>query len=93
MLKIKVYSWKGNDFITNTSWCGVDLSRKLGSYQRPSFVTPPFAGYVSGHSTYSRAATEVITLLTGSEYFARGMGEFIAKKNEFLVFEKVLLLM
>ena len=22
-------------------------------YQRPTFVTPPFAGYVSGHSTYS----------------------------------------
>ena len=30
---------------------------------RPSFVTPPFAGYVSGHSTYSRAGVEVLTLV------------------------------
>ena len=57
-------------------------------YQRPSFVTPPFAGYVSGHSTYSRAAAEIMTLLTGDEYFPGGMGEFIAYKNEFLVFEE-----
>jgi hypothetical protein len=50
-------------------------------------VTPPFAGYVSGHSTYSRAAAEVLTLLTGSEYFPGGLGEFHCPKNEFLVFE------
>ena len=30
-------------------------------YQRATFVTPPFAGYVSGHSTFSRAAAEVLT--------------------------------
>jgi hypothetical protein len=50
-------------------------------------VTPPFAGYVSGHSTYSRAAAEVLTLLTGDEYFPGGMGVFDAPKNEYLVFE------
>ena len=57
-------------------------------YQRPTFVTPNFAGYISGHSTYSRAAAEVLTLLTGSEYFPGGMGEYTAKKNKFLVFEE-----
>ena len=57
-------------------------------YQRPSFVTPPFAGYVSGHSTYSRAAAEVLTLLTGSEYFPGGMSGFDIVANEFLVFEE-----
>ena len=51
-------------------------------------MTPPFAGFVSGHSTYSRAAAEVMTLITGNEFFPGGMGEFIAKKDEFLVFEK-----
>ncbi|MEM6348655.1 MAG: T9SS type A sorting domain-containing protein, partial [Bacteroidota bacterium] len=56
-------------------------------YQRPSFVTPPFAGYVSGHSTYSRAAAEVLTMLTGDPFFPGGMGVFDAPKNEFLVFE------
>ena len=59
-----------------------------GLYQRPTFVTPPFAGYVSGHSTYSRAAAEVLTLLTGDEYFPGGVGEFKAPMNEFLVFEE-----
>jgi len=56
-------------------------------YQRPTFVTPPFSGYVSGHSTFSRAAAEVLTAVTGSEYFPGGLAEFIAPKNNFLVFE------
>jgi hypothetical protein len=51
-------------------------------------VTPPFSGYVSCHSTYSRAASEVLTLLTGDPYFPGGVGEFVAKQNEFLVFEE-----
>ncbi|PWH83450.1 hypothetical protein DIS18_02535 [Algibacter marinivivus] len=90
--KIKVYSWKGHDYIGNveTDQAGVGwiLAEDWWPYQRPSFVTPPFAGYVSGHSTYSRAAAEVLTLITGDEYFPGGMGEFVARKNEFLVFEE-----
>ncbi|MFY0600681.1 MAG: VCBS repeat-containing protein [Cyclobacteriaceae bacterium] len=89
--KIKLYAWKGHSSISNTlsdkAGVGWILAENWWPYQRPSFVTPPFAGYVSGHSTYSRAAAEVMTLLTGSEYFPGGVGEFIAKKNEFLVFE------
>lgn len=90
--KIKVYAWKGHDQImdpkTDLAGVGWILAENWWPYQRPSFVTPPFAGYVSGHSTYSRAAAEVMTLLTGDEFFPGGMGEFVAKKNEFLVFEK-----
>ena len=56
-------------------------------YQRDSFVTPPFAGYVSGHSTFSRAAAEVLARFTGSAFFPGGLGEFTAPANEFLVFE------
>lgn len=56
-------------------------------YQRPTFVTPPFAGYVSGHSTFSRAAAEVLTALTGDQFFPGGFGEFVCQKDEFLVFE------
>ena len=41
-------------------------------YQLLGFVTPPFAGYVSGHSTYSRTGAEVLTLFTGSEFFPGG---------------------
>ncbi|MHB0754890.1 FG-GAP-like repeat-containing protein [Polaribacter sp. M15] len=90
--KIKLYSWKGHDFISNseTDVAGVGwiLAENWWPYQRPSFVTPPFAGYVSGHSTFSRAAAEVMTLITGDEFFPGGIGEFVAKKDEFLVFEK-----
>jgi len=90
--KIKVYSWKGPDFIddpeTDMAGVGWILADNWWPYQRPTFVTPPFAGYVSGHSTYSRAAAEVLTLLTGDEYFPGGVGEFVAEQNEFLVFEE-----
>jgi hypothetical protein len=43
-------------------------------YQRRFFVTPAFPGYVSGHSTFSRAAAVVLHQLTGSEYFPGGLG-------------------
>lgn len=89
---IKLYAWRGHDFIldTDTDQAGVGwiLAEDWWPYQRISFVTPPFAGYVSGHSTFSRAAAEVMGLLTGSEYFPGGMGEFHAGQNEFLVFEE-----
>ncbi len=90
--KIKVKSWKGPDFISNpdTDLAGVDwiLGTHWWPYQRPSFVTPPFAGYLSGHSTFSRAASEVLTLITNTPFFPGGMGTFDVKKNEFLVFEE-----
>tara|TARA_B100001113_G_scaffold279780_1_gene234463 strand:- start:565 stop:1143 length:579 start_codon:yes stop_codon:yes gene_type:complete len=90
--KIKVFSWRGHQYIKdpNIDYAGVGwiLAENWFPYQRPTFVTPNFSGYVSGHSTYSRAAAEVLTLLTGDKYFPGGLGEFIAKKNEFLVFEK-----
>ncbi|GAB5525638.1 MAG: hypothetical protein Roseis2KO_35100 [Roseivirga sp.] len=89
--KVKLYTWKGPDFIddpeTDVAGVGWILAENWWPYQRPTFVTPPFAGYVSGHSTYSRAAAEVLTLLTGDEYFPGGIGEFVAPKDEFLVFE------
>jgi hypothetical protein len=90
--KIKLFTWKGPNYITNpaTDMAGVDwiLAEDWWSYQRPTFVTPPFAGYISGHSTFSRTAAEVMTLLTGDVYFPGGMSEFEAPMNEFLVFEE-----
>jgi len=89
--KIKVYSWRGPEFIedpeTETAGVGWILGENWWPYQRPTFVTPNFAGYVSGHSTFSRAAAEILTYLTGDEYFPGGMGEFLAPANEFLIFE------
>lgn len=90
--KIKIKSWKGPTHINNpaTDMAGVGwmLAENWWPYQRPTFVTPPFAGYMSGHSTYSRSAAEVLTLLTGDEYFPGGMGEFHAPMNDFLQFEE-----
>jgi len=89
--KIAVKAWRGPDYIadpdTDTADVGWILARDWWPYQRPTFVTPPFAGYVSGHSTYSRAAAEVMTLLTGDPFFPGGIGEFQCPQNEFLVFE------
>lgn len=90
--KIKLLAWRGPDYILDSEidYAGVGwiLAENWWPYQRPSFVSPPFGGYVSGHSTFSRGAAEVLTLLTGDSFFPGGMGEFIAKKNEFLVFEE-----
>lgn len=89
--KIKLNAWRGPNFILNpaTDVAGVAwiLGENWWPYQRPSFVTPPFAGYISGHSTFSRAAAEVMTRLTGDPFFPGGMGEFVAEQDEFLVFE------
>ena len=89
--EVKIRSWRGPSFVFDPEEDegGVDwvLAANWWPYQRPSFVTPPFAGYVSGHSTFSRAAAEVLTALTGDAFFPGGIGEFVAKQDEFLVFE------
>ena len=89
--KVKVMAWRGPDYISTPALdeAGVGWIRadEWWPYQRPTFVTPPFAGYVSGHSTFSRAAAEVLCLLTGDEYFPGGMGSFPVEAHEFLVFE------
>jgi hypothetical protein len=41
-------------------------------FQRKTFNTPAFPGYVSGHSSFSRAAAEALRLITGSPYFPGG---------------------
>ncbi|MEO8071872.1 MAG: vanadium-dependent haloperoxidase [Acidobacteriota bacterium] len=38
-------------------------------YSPISFITPPFPGYVSGHSTVSAAGAKILELFTGSDAF------------------------
>ena len=38
-------------------------------YSPLSFITPPFPGYVSGHSAVSAASAKVLELFTASDYF------------------------
>jgi len=89
--EVKARAWRGPDFIEDprADVAGVGWVRASSwwPYQRPTFVSPPFAGYISGHSTYSRAAAEVLAAMTGDPFFPGGMGEFHCPKNEFLVFE------
>jgi hypothetical protein len=74
--KIAVRSWQGvpreAGRKTGVAWV---LGVNWLTYQRPTFVTPAFPGYVSGHSTFSRAAAEVLTAITGSRYFPGGLFE------------------
>ena len=91
--KIKLFTWQGFDSISNPmndiADAGWILAEKFWPFQRKTFVTPPFAGYISGHSTYSRSAAEAITLLTGDEYFPGGLEEYhIAANSGFLGVEK-----
>ena len=90
--KIKVYAWRGPDAIVDpevdVAGVGWILAENWWPYQRPTFVTPPFAGYVSGHSTFSRAAAELLTAFTGDAFFPGGLAEFVARKDDFLVFER-----
>ncbi len=90
--KIKLYAWRGPAYISNpvfdAAGVGWILAEDWWPYQRPTFVTPPFSGYISGHSTYSRTAAELLTRFTGDPYFPGGMSAFPAPVNEFLVFEE-----
>jgi hypothetical protein len=90
--KVKLYAWRGPAYISNpvfdAAGVGWILAEDWWPYQRPTFVTPPFAGYVSGHSTYSRTAAELLTLFTGDPYFPGGKSQFEVPANQFLSFEE-----
>jgi hypothetical protein len=75
--KTFVRSWAGFPKDPATQASGVRWIRAVDwvPYQLPTFVTPAFAGYVSGHSTFSRAAAEVLTAFTGSSFFPGGVYE------------------
>lgn len=99
--KIKLYTWRGPDYInyadtsnafnpqdpTNYAGVGWILGENWWPWQRPNFVSPPFAGYISGHSTFSSTAAELLETVTGDPFFPGGMGEFVAEQDEFLHFE------
>jgi hypothetical protein len=73
--EIAIRAWRGNPEDPETQASGVGWIRAVDwvPYQLATFVTPAFAGYVSGHSTFSRAAAEVMTAITGSPYVPGGL--------------------
>lgn len=78
--QVVVFSWPGEhpanlpapSVATHQSVVRWQLARDWLPFQRKTFNTPAFPGYVSGHSTFSRAAAEALTLLTGSSAFPGG---------------------
>jgi Domain of unknown function (DUF6851)/VCPO second helical-bundle domain len=81
---IAVRAWRGNPDDPDVEHAGVGWIRAVDwlPYQLPTFVTPAFPGYVSGHSTFSRAAAEVLTAFTGDPFFPGGLLEWRVPKGE-----------
>jgi hypothetical protein len=88
--QVAVHSWRGEpgDRKNEVGGSGWVRAVEWMPYQLRTFVTPAFPGFISGHSTFSRSAAEVLAALTGSPYFPGGLGEFIAGRNAYLTFEK-----
>ena len=84
--EVAIRAWRGfpADPATQTSGVGWILATQWVPYQRSTFVTPAFAGYVSGHSTFSRAAAEVLTAFTGSQFFPNGLSAWTTPAGELL---------
>jgi len=87
--EIAVRSWRGEpgDRKNDVGGCGWIRAQEWLPYQRRTFVTPAFPGYLSGHSTFSRAAATVLDQITGSPNFPGGLGTFQASPG-YLVFEQ-----
>ncbi len=76
--EVAIRAWAGPPAEPGAATRGVDWIPAVDwvPYQLPTFVTPAFAGYVSGHSTFSRAAAEVLTGFTGTSSFPGGLHEW-----------------
>jgi len=87
--EIAIYVWPGQPVDYTNNYSGSQWIRGISwqPYQKNTFVTPPFAGFVSGHSTFSRSAAEFMTAFTGSPYVPGGLGEFVALPGAYLTFE------
>lgn len=87
--EIAVLSWRGEPGDRSVEHGDVGWIRAVDwiPYQRRNFVTPAFPGYISGHSTFSRAAAEVMSAFTGSAFFPGGLETFTAQAGNYLVFE------
>jgi hypothetical protein len=83
--ELAVRAWAGPPDEPERETAGVAwvLATEWLPYQQPTFVTPAFAGYVSGHSTFSRASAEVLTAITGSPYFPGGLATWTMPAGSF----------
>lgn len=87
---VAIKAWPGQPLDPINEYSGVKWIPSYAwlPYQKKTFVTPAFPGYISGHSTFSRAAAEVMTLITGSPFFPGGMAVYTSPAESGLTFEK-----
>ncbi len=87
--QVAIKTWRGEPGDRTTELAGVGWVRGVDwmPYQRRNFVTPAFPGFISGHSTFSRAAAEVMASVTGSPFFPGGFAEYVCPKDKYLSFE------
>lgn len=81
-----IRAWAGINQDTGESY-GVRtiLAKNFVTYQQPgSDPSPPFAEYVSGHSTFSASAAEVLKRVTGSDW----LGASVTIRKDASRFEK-----
>src|SRR3954452_2344446 len=85
--EVAIRTWSGppEEGPAGRGHVGWILATSWVPYQLPTFVTPAFPGYVSGHSTFSRAAAEVLTRFTGSSYFPGGLRSWTVAKDSFRI--------
>jgi hypothetical protein len=88
--KIAIRGWPGQPSNPSVTYQGVRwmAGDTWTPYQRANFVSPAFPGYVSGHSTFSRAGAEVLAGITGSPFFPGGMGTYTVQANSGLIHEQ-----
>ncbi|MBP7949043.1 MAG: vanadium-dependent haloperoxidase [Verrucomicrobiales bacterium] len=87
--QIAVYSWPGEhpdnlpapSVATHQSMVRWMLAKDWLPFQRKTFNTPAFPGYISGHSCFSRSAAEVLTKITGSPYWPGGFHDHLVAAN------------
>ena len=87
--EMAVYSWPGEDYnnlpapsiATHQATVRWMLAKDWVPFQRKTFNTPAFPGYVSGHSCFSRSAAEVLTSITGSASFPGGFHHHSVAQN------------
>lgn len=80
--KIALFCWPGQPPDPESETSGVRWihAESWLPYQKTTFVSPGFPGYISGHSTFSRAAAEIMTAITGSPWFPGGLGSYTIRK-------------
>lgn len=87
--EVAILAWAGQPANPATQYGGVKwiMATTWMPFQSRFFVTPPFPGYISGHSTFSRSAAEVLAAVTGSDYFPGGLAVYHLPANTALHFE------